>query len=56
MCSKPGHCKFKCSQCWDQQVTSLSTGTMEMVAFQAQIKAMEEKIVALTVAEKKEGF
>ena len=56
VCSKPGHHKFECSQFKDQQVTSSSTRTTEMVALQAQIKAMEEKIVALTVAEKKEGF
>ena len=51
-----GHCKFECPQFKDQQVASSSTGTTEMVALQAQIKVMEEKIAALTVAEKKEGF
>ena len=55
LCSKLGHRKFQCLD-KGQQVASSSNGTTEMAALQAQIKAMEERIAALTVAEKKEGF
>lgn len=55
LCGKPGHRKFQCPD-KGQQVASSSSGTTEMAALQAQIKAMEERIAALTVAEKKEGF
>ena len=55
LCGKPGHRKFQCPD-KGQQVASSSSGTTEMAALQAQIKAMEGRIAALTVAEKKEGF
>ena len=56
ICGQPGHRKYDCPRLKSQQAASSSTATTEVVALQAQLKAMEEKIAALTTAEKKEGF
>ena len=56
ICGQPGHRKYDCPRLKSQQAASSSTATTEVAALQAQVKAMEEKIAALTTAEKKEGF
>ena len=57
-CGQPGHRAVECPKlkAGGQKATSSSTMTTEVAALQAQVKAMEEKLAALSAAEKKEGF
>ena len=58
-CGEEGHCLFQCPKPRvnkPQTASSSSAGTEEINTLRAQVKVMEEKIAALTVADKKEGF
>ena len=63
-CGQPGHRQFECKNP-AQAIASTSTSTPtpvtsattdELVALCEQIKAMNERIAAITVAREKEGF
>ena len=56
ICGQPGHRKYDWPRLKSQQAASLSTVTIKVAALQAQLRVIEEKIAALTTAEKKEGF
>ncbi|KAI1796525.1 hypothetical protein LXA43DRAFT_1090093 [Ganoderma leucocontextum] len=58
-CSEKGHPLFRCPKPkveGQRAASSSSSNTDELTMLKAQLKAMEEKIAALTVVDKKEGF
>lgn len=59
-CGEKGHISCHCKKPKvDRQQAAASSASSKLVALQAQLKAMEERIAALTVAreaERKEGF
>ena len=63
-CGQPGHLKRDCrnpaqaiaSTSTPTPTPATSTTTDELVALREQIKAMNERIAAITVAREKEGF